>query len=120
MKFRKLRIAWSVAWGLLALLLVVLWVWSGLWFNQIIRETSPTNYYVAVTSASGQIAVGGANEPLLSTIVTRDWAHRRFAMKGVYNETGSPIPVFPVNLPNSAMLLRPYYKSPFVAGPLGS
>ena len=28
MKFRKLRIAWSVAWGLIALLLCVLWVRS--------------------------------------------------------------------------------------------
>jgi hypothetical protein len=28
MKFRKLRIAWSVVWGLLALLLIGLWVRS--------------------------------------------------------------------------------------------
>jgi hypothetical protein len=28
MKYRKLRIAWSVAWGIIAVLLCVLWVWS--------------------------------------------------------------------------------------------
>ena len=28
MRFRKLRIAWSVAWGVLAVLLCVLWVRS--------------------------------------------------------------------------------------------
>jgi hypothetical protein len=31
MRFRKLRIAWSVAWGLLAVLLIVLWLRSQEW-----------------------------------------------------------------------------------------
>src|SRR5262245_51891917 len=35
MKHRKLRIAWSVAWGLLAVLLCVLWVRSYWWYDQL-------------------------------------------------------------------------------------
>ena len=33
MKYRKLRIAWSVAWGVVALLLCGLWVRSYYWFD---------------------------------------------------------------------------------------
>src|SRR5262245_28187686 len=36
MRFRKLRIAWSVGWGLLAVLLIVLWVRS-YWVHDFIR-----------------------------------------------------------------------------------
>ncbi len=35
MRFRKLRIAWSVFWGLAAVLLVVLWVRSYWWVDQL-------------------------------------------------------------------------------------
>src|SRR5689334_15680121 len=33
MKYRKLRIAWSVVWGVVAMLLVVLWVRSYWWYD---------------------------------------------------------------------------------------
>jgi hypothetical protein len=33
MKYRKLRIAWSVAWGIVAVLLVALWARSYWWFD---------------------------------------------------------------------------------------
>jgi hypothetical protein len=36
MRFRKLRIAWSVAWGLAAVLLIALWVRSYTWFDLLI------------------------------------------------------------------------------------
>ncbi len=35
MKHRKLRIAWSVAWGVLAVLLIALWVRSYWWVDSI-------------------------------------------------------------------------------------
>jgi hypothetical protein len=35
MKYRKLRIAWSVSWGIVALLLCVLWVRSYWWFDNL-------------------------------------------------------------------------------------
>jgi hypothetical protein len=113
---RGLRIAMSAVCGILCVLLIVLWVRSCWRFDQIIHKTSATDYYVAVTSARGQAAFGGANEPLLSTIYKRDWIHLGFAMKGVDNKSGSPIPVFAVDLPNSAILLWPHFKSPFLFG----
>jgi hypothetical protein len=39
MKFRKLRIAWSVGWGVVAVLLVVLWVRSYFWSDIFMRPT---------------------------------------------------------------------------------
>jgi hypothetical protein len=40
MKYRKLRIAWSVAWGVVAVLLCVLWVWA---YSRYIEAN--LNYY---------------------------------------------------------------------------
>src|SRR4051812_17902034 len=40
MRFRKLRIAWSVVWGLAAVLLIVLWLRSYWWFDVIERVSS--------------------------------------------------------------------------------
>ena len=39
MKYRKLRIAWSVAWGVVAVLLCVLWVRSYWWFDVLSLNT---------------------------------------------------------------------------------
>jgi hypothetical protein len=36
MRFRKLRMAWSVAWGLACVLLIALWVRS-YWYADVIR-----------------------------------------------------------------------------------
>jgi hypothetical protein len=49
MRFRKLRIAWSVGWGLLAVLLVLLWVRS-FWHIDIIEIRKP---FPAVALGSG-------------------------------------------------------------------
>src|SRR6185369_6057413 len=42
MRFRKLRIAWSVFWGVVAVLLVVLWLRS-YWCNDSFDRTQSTN-----------------------------------------------------------------------------
>jgi hypothetical protein len=57
MKHRKLRIAWSVAWGLLVLLLVVLWVRSysyrdGFWG----RISDPIGFRVSSSAGSIHVA----------------------------------------------------------------
>jgi hypothetical protein len=51
MRYRKLRIAWSVVWGLAAVLLIVLWVRSYSTLYQI--DTLPT-----VTSNQGHVYIG--------------------------------------------------------------
>src|SRR5262245_34901426 len=45
---RSLRIAWSVAWGLLAVLLCVLWVRSYWWREQFVRIRSSDQRFVSV------------------------------------------------------------------------
>jgi hypothetical protein len=44
MRFRKLRIAWSVAWGVVAVLLCALWARS-YWQSSLILYEKPTGYY---------------------------------------------------------------------------
>jgi hypothetical protein len=56
MKYRKLRIAWSVAWGLLAVLLCMLWVRSYWWHEQDWLN-STDNVLTGVGSVSGAIVV---------------------------------------------------------------
>jgi hypothetical protein len=58
MKYRKLRIAWSLAWGVVAVLLCLLWVRSysvqGL---KPIRSTSATQRGYVLSSADGKLSV---------------------------------------------------------------
>jgi hypothetical protein len=119
MKFRKLRIAWSVVCGIACVLLICLWVRSCWRFDQIIHRSSATEF-VALTTVRGQVAFGGSNDPMLATVFKRDWIHLAFPMKYLSKDTGGPIPVFPVDDPNSAILLWPHFYSPFVMGPPGS
>ena len=58
MKFRKLRIAWSVVWGLAAVLLVVLWVQSYWWFNHA-QYIFSNNRFVALIAVQGVVSVFG-------------------------------------------------------------
>src|SRR5262245_7567786 len=69
MKYRKLRIAWSVAWGVIAVLLCVLWVRSYWWMDAAFRA-SATNV-VHVTSLSGEIILtaGRHNQQLTSVLI---------------------------------------------------
>ena len=45
MRFRKLRIAWSVVWGIACVLLIVLWVRSYWWGEQLSYTTAQTNLF---------------------------------------------------------------------------
>jgi hypothetical protein len=54
MKFRKLRIAWSVGWGLLAVLLIVLWV-RGYWYWDHLYNPISSKSLVIIESASSRI-----------------------------------------------------------------
>jgi hypothetical protein len=80
MKYRKLRIAWSVAWGIVAVLLVVLWVRSYWRMDQLIHSVSPSDYF-GCTTIQGEIQLGLSNDPSLSAVFGRDqWIRRGFLM----------------------------------------
>ena len=56
MKYRKLRIAWSVAWGVVCLLLIALWVRSYGWYDTIYYVQSPIDF-LELGSVDGAIFV---------------------------------------------------------------
>jgi hypothetical protein len=55
MRFRKLRIAWSVGWGILCLLLIALWVRS-YWYLDEFTELISRNHAVSFMSVKGKFA----------------------------------------------------------------
>jgi hypothetical protein len=57
MKHRKLRIAWSVAWGLLAVLLSVLWVRSYWWMDMASFRLVPSTFAVRIISTRGVVGI---------------------------------------------------------------
>ncbi len=61
MKHRKLRIAWTVAWGIVAVLLLVLWIRS-YWTYDIFGVTAPSADEFSVHSSGDYIGfIYGAN-----------------------------------------------------------
>jgi hypothetical protein len=116
---RYLRIAFSATCVIACVLLIALWVRSYWLFDQIIHRASATEY-VALSTNRGQLAFGGSDDPLLSTVFKRDWMHLGFSLKGWdISKQGSPFAVFPASTPR-ALLYWPRYDSPFVIGPSGS
>ena len=55
MRLRKLRIAWSVGWGVLAVILCVLWVRSYWWQEQFVRISSSNNRYLTLGHCYGAV-----------------------------------------------------------------
>ena len=53
MRFRKLRIAWSVRYGLACLLLIALWVWSYTYADDLV-VTITKNHQLKLHSVSGR------------------------------------------------------------------
>ena len=68
MRFRKLRIAWSVMWGLIAVLLCMLWLRSYEW-NDIVFMTSTTSVTTTFGSNCGSIYYFHG----MTTGPSRDW-----------------------------------------------
>jgi hypothetical protein len=62
MKYRKLRIAWSVAFGIPCVLLIALWVRS-YWIIEVITIPVASSRAVAMGSISGSVALSVLNSP---------------------------------------------------------
>jgi hypothetical protein len=54
MRFRKLRIAWSIAWGILCLFLIALWVRSYTW-DDLLGFPCPATRGVEINSLKGRV-----------------------------------------------------------------
>jgi hypothetical protein len=70
MRFRKLRIAWSVTCGIACVLLVVLWIRSYWRFDVIERASSKS--YSELRSNSGTVYISYSSPPLLPPPLGRD------------------------------------------------
>ena len=64
MRFRKLRIAWSVVWGVVAVLLLVLWIRS-YWWVEILRLPATRHHVIECNLIPGQVLVGVIDEARL-------------------------------------------------------
>jgi hypothetical protein len=60
MRYRKLRIAWSVGWGTACVLLIVLWVRS-YWWAEIFSYTNRANVFVGVRFERGILQIYRGN-----------------------------------------------------------
>jgi hypothetical protein len=99
MKYRKLRIAWSVVWCLAAVLLVVLWVQSYWRFDQFIHSAFTTDYF-ACTSIQGEIQMGMSNDTALRAAFRQDtWIRKEFAMVDWQKALDGPEAYFPASSP---------------------
>jgi hypothetical protein len=66
MTYRKLRIAWSIAWGAHCLLVVTLWVRSYWWQNWF-QWTFANGSQIDCVSASGLMQLGYGPDPFSSS-----------------------------------------------------
>jgi hypothetical protein len=83
MRFRKLRIAWSVVWGLLAVLLIVLWVRSYWWSDTAFGPLSKSRA-VLLSSRHGRLSV------IVEQIKIPMWAYSRNSRAEQLAATSSP------------------------------
>jgi hypothetical protein len=115
MRFRKLRIGWSVVCGLVCVLLIALWARSYWFFDQFIQRRSVTDY-VAYTTFQGQFAFGIGDDPILQQCFTQRWTRRGF--RTVEWDAGllDPVAFFPASPhPHDAKFIHwPRYSSPLM------
>jgi hypothetical protein len=78
MKFRKLRIAWSVGWGLASVLLIVLWVRS-YWLRDAINCPIPGG--LDLGSMCGRISVSHYLDSPEDSRWARNWSWSSFQVK---------------------------------------
>jgi hypothetical protein len=69
-RFRKLRIAWSVAWGVVALLLIVLWMQSYWHHDGLLIRTSGNNFIQLGSENSKLSASWGYGDRPLEKLVS--------------------------------------------------
>jgi hypothetical protein len=115
MRFRRLRIAWSVVWGSACVLLIALWVRSYWFFDQFIQRQSVTDY-VAYTTFRGQFALGTGDDPVLQQCFTQRWTRRGFRTVEWDAALQGPVAFFPSSPhPHDAKFIHwPQYSSPLM------
>src|SRR3954447_9696169 len=91
--WRYLRIAWTGLCGLACVLVIVLWVRSYFWVDQITRQDSSTKF-IAVTLGDGRLLLGKSNDPDLGLFFGPGWSGRTCKWAN-----SDPVPFFPASVP---------------------
>jgi hypothetical protein len=122
MKHRKLRIAWSVAWGIVAVLLIVSWARS-YWWIEAIRLPYMGHGAVQVVSIPGLLAIGSFDSrvgPGLFHQRVVDW-------RDLYARAEPPLPELPsplfggvLRIKSLAQIFIPYWCLTIAATASGS
>jgi len=73
MKHRNLRIAWSLAWGVVAVLLCLLWVRTNYWQDAIFKRTA--SQQVLIESAYGRATLTVEHQSVPFSAITSEWRH---------------------------------------------
>jgi hypothetical protein len=82
-KYRRLRIVWSIYWGVACLLLIALWV-RGLWWADFVSVKVTTAYAVSVSKYPGTCAFTITTNPEFPLIAPgRYWNHERMPVPPV-------------------------------------
>jgi hypothetical protein len=81
MRFRKLRIAWSVLWAILCLLLLALW-WRSYWWKEYAFRPISSQNVVSFSSYKGQAHAGIGRLRLGSYVQKRDGSYVKVHASG--------------------------------------
>src|SRR4029079_3921590 len=92
MKYRKLRIAWSVAWGIACLLLIVLWVRS-YWRHDLFNMHRSSSQMIFMGSKYGVIGVTDVDESEV-TVRQPGWSTRP-SLPPHESSTGFNVRIYP-------------------------
>src|SRR6476659_8348295 len=94
MRFRKLRIAWSVFWGIVCLLLIALWVRS-YWKYDCVSRLDTSQILTSLESRSASISFAQVDyaKTLPILMVTHAWKWES-SEPGIEVDTNTPSPSF--------------------------
>jgi len=114
MTFHKLRIAWSVAWGIVVLMLLVLWVRTNHWQDAIFRRTSQQQ--VLIESAYGRAILTLEYQSLPPSAITAGWRHsagptdiKSWPKEGILFPAGMRFGFAYIQRPGGLVAFAPYW-----------
>jgi hypothetical protein len=108
MRFRKLRIAWSVFWGLACLLLMVLWVRSYFFADTVYGEIPPVLSFT-LNSYDGQLSLEHRPKNQPWGVSTQSTGERQKRIKLLRDfEAASHWPFSSKAVPNPAIIRLPH------------
>jgi hypothetical protein len=88
-RFRKLRIAWSVGWGIACVLLIVLWARSYS-MVEIIGGPVSSHWYLHFGSTDGQFRINRSHDSLWTPPKIKRWEYYRELADTAYANTSRP------------------------------